>query len=224
MGSIRTFKVSKSRLSVFDLDHTLVRGNSSYQFCRYLIKRKVLPLSSLLYSAACYVRHHFYGMSLFELHQNIFNKFLIGKSLESIEKHVEAFVEQCLSQSLYMPAVTCLRLAQHLGHYTVILSNSPSFLVSAIAKFLGVNDWRATEYVIDSEQRLTGISSVMQGEEKASFVKQLSRKIGIKKNDVTAYSDSFLDLPLLLSAGNAVAVNPDKKLLQVSMQKQWNVI
>jgi HAD superfamily phosphoserine phosphatase-like hydrolase len=123
-----------------------------------------------------------------------------------------------------MPAVACLRLAQHLGHYTVILSNSPSFLVSAVAKFLGVNDWRATEYATDNQLRLTGISTVMQGEEKASFVKQLSKKFGIDRNDVTAYSDSILDLPFLLSAGKPIAVNPDKKLRRLSIEKNWNVI
>ncbi|HSW86035.1 MAG TPA: HAD-IB family hydrolase [Rhabdochlamydiaceae bacterium] len=212
------------KLSVFDLDHTLVQGNSSYQFCRYLIRRKALPISSLFYSAACYLKHHFYGMSLFDMHQNIFNKFLIGRSLDFIEKHVEIFVEQYLPHALYMPAVAELKLAQHLGHHTVILSNSPSFVVGAIAKFLGVKEWAATEYGVDKDQRLYKISSVMQGEEKASFVRQFSKHMGIKKEDITAYSDSHLDLPFLLSAGNAVAVNPNRKLHKLSQKKHWKVI
>jgi HAD superfamily hydrolase (TIGR01490 family) len=224
MTSLCALKENNVHLSVFDLDHTLVQGNSSYQFCRYLIRRKALPISSLFYSAACYMKHHFYGMSLFELHQNIFNKFLIGRSLDFIEKHVEIFVDQYLPHALYMPAVACLKLAQHLGHYTVILSNSPSFVVSSIARFLGVNEWAATEYGVDKDQRLYKISSVMQGEEKAAVVKRISERMGIDKSEITAYSDSHLDLPFLLSAGERIAVNPNRKLLRLSLKQQWNVI
>lgn len=211
-------------LSVFDLDNTLVNGNSSFRFCKYLYSLKEFNSFHLLYSLFCYFRHRFCGMSLLDLHKKVFNRLLLGRPLESLEKHVDAFVEERLSQFFYVPAVASLRLAQHLGHYTLILSNSPSFLVRSVAAYLGVNEWRATEYAVDTEHKLSDISSVMQGEDKAHAVLEIARGLGIKKEAITAYSDSYLDLPLLLIAGQAIAVNPDKKLRSFSLCQEWSII
>ncbi len=211
-------------LAVFDLDKTIVSDNCSFDFCRYLVKRKVLPFSSLLYSLFYYIKHLFFGSSLTDLHNNIFEHQLRGKSLEKIEAHVEPFLREYLDSKFYIPVLTKLRLAQHLGVYTLILSNSPQFLVEKIAHFLGVNEWRSTQYAVDSKQNLCHITSIMQGEDKALCVKEIAEKLSIGKDRITAYSDSFLDLPLLLEAGTPVAVNPDRKLRRYCLQHQWSIL
>lgn len=213
-----------SHLTVFDLDRTIVADNSSLDFCRYLVSKNVLPSSSLIYSLYSYIKHLFFGMSLTELHHRVFEHLLRGKSLEQLEENVEPFLQNYLFSQIYPPALAELRLAQHLGHYTLILSNSPSFLVEKIAQFLGVNDWRATQYAVDKEKRLCHITSIMQGEEKASCVQEIAEKLSIRREKITAYSDSFLDLPLLLSAGTPIAVNPDRRLRRFSEQHQWLIL
>ena len=202
----------KLELVVFDLDRTIVSDNCSFHFCKYLVAKKVLPLSSLFYSLLYSIKHTFFGMPLKELHESVFKRLLRGKSLEEIASHVEPFLQDYLPSRLYPPVFARLRLAQHLGHYTLILSNSPSFLVEKVAQLLGVNDWRSSHYATDREHHLSHIASVMQGEEKAECVKETAEKLGVSKDKITAYSDSYWDLPLLLSAGMPVAVNPDRKL------------
>ena len=175
-----------SQLTVFDLDKTIVSDNCSFVFCRYLVAKKVLPFSSLFYSFFYYVKHVFFGMSLTELHAKIFKHLLKGRSLETLEAKVEPFLQEYLHSKFYHPVLAKLKLAQHLGHYTLILSNSPSFLVEKIAKMLGVNEWRATEYAIDKERNLSHIASVMQGDEKASCVREIADKFSIGKDKITA--------------------------------------
>ncbi len=213
-----------SQLTVFDLDKTIVSDNCSFVFCRYLVAKKVLPFSSLFYSLFYYVKHVFFGMSLNDLHAKIFKRLLKGRSLEKLEDKVGPFLQEYLHSKFYPPVLAKLKLAQHLGHYTLILSNSPSFLVEKIAQMLGVNEWRATEYAIDKEKNLSHIASVMQGDEKAFCVKEIADKFSISKDKITAYSDSFLDLPLLLTAGTPVAVNPDRKLRSFSLQHDWSIL
>jgi HAD superfamily hydrolase (TIGR01490 family) len=213
-----------SRLTVFDLDRTIIADNCSFDFCRYLVGKNVLPFSSLIYSLFFYVKHLFFGMSLSDLHNRIFKHFLRGRSLEILEEHVAPFLQDYLFSQIYPPVIAELRLAQHLGHYTLILSNSPSFLVEKIAQLLGVNEWRATQYAVDKEQKLCHITSIMQGEEKASCVQEIAGKLSIGKEQITAYSDSFLDLPLLLTAGIPIAVNPDRKLRRFSQQRKWSIL
>lgn len=211
-------------LTVFDLDRTIVADNCSLDFCRYLVNKNVLPSSSLIYSLFYYVKHTFFGMSLSDLHNHVFEHLLRGKSLEQLKENVAPFLQDYLFSQIYPPVLAELRLAQHLGYYTLILSNSPSFLVEKIALLLGVNEWRATQYAVDKEQKLCHITSIMQGEEKASCVQEIAGRLSIGKEQITAYSDSFLDLPLLLSAGTPIAVNPDRKLRRFSEQNKWLIL
>jgi phosphoserine phosphatase len=163
-------------------------------------------------------------MSLESLHKAVFRRTLCGLSLHYLEEQVERFLKEYLTQELYMPAVNELRLAQQLGHYTVILSNSPNFLVAAVAKFFSVNEWRATEYGVDGERKLSKISLIMDGAAKALHLHELSKKLGIQKQAITAYSDSYLDLDFLNASGTPVAVNPDRKLRALSLQRKWSMI
>jgi HAD superfamily hydrolase (TIGR01490 family) len=216
--------VNWSHLTVFDLDRTIVADNCSLNFCRYLVQKNVLPSSFLIYSLFYYLKHLFFGMSLSDLHNQVFEHLLRGKPLEQLEENVEPFLKNYLFSQIYPPVIAELRLAQHLGHYTLILSNSPSFLVEKIAQLLGVNEWRATQYAVDKERKLCHITSIMQGAEKASCVQEIAEKLSIEKEQITAYSDSFLDLPLLLTAGTPIAVNPDRKLRRFSEQHQWPIL
>ncbi|MBY0528861.1 MAG: HAD-IB family phosphatase [Rhabdochlamydiaceae bacterium] len=209
------------RMSVFDLDRTLVFGNSSFAFCQYLIARGVLSRTCMGYVALAYVRHVYFGMSLKLLHEKIFERLLRGKSVKLLESHVEPFVEFYLSHHVNPSALACLRLAQHLGEYTLILSNAPQFLVGHFARALNVHEWHSTQYAVDSQDQLVEIESILQGDEKAACVRDAMQRLNIAKKDVTAYSDSYLDLPLLLASGTAVAVNPDRKLKEFSQQQNW---
>jgi HAD superfamily phosphoserine phosphatase-like hydrolase len=163
-------------------------------------------------------------MSLTDLHSKIFEHLLKGRPLKMLESQVESFLQGYLPARIYPPALAQLRLAQHLGYYTLILSNSPSFLVEKISQLLGVNEWRSTRYAVDREQNLCHIASIMQGEEKASCVREIAGKLSIGKDQITAFSDSFLDLPLLLSVGTPIAVNPDRKLRRLSLQQKWSIL
>ncbi|NGX39217.1 MAG: putative hydrolase [Chlamydiae bacterium] len=211
-------------LSAFDLDDTLIRGNCSAGFCRYLHKQKVLPASVIWLSLFYSIRHRFFGMSLTELHESVFEKVLRGKPLEMLEKYVDTFVKDYVNGSLYMPAFARLKKAQQLGHYTMILSNSPSFLVQRFAKALGVNAYYATEYTLDEQNRFMKIRRILEGKDKAEQIKKIAKKLGVFWEKIHAYSDSVLDLEFLKVAGNPTAVNPDRKLREISLQNQWSII
>lgn len=211
-------------LSAFDLDNTLINGNSSADFCRYLYKQGVIPFSAVLQAVLYSIRHRFLGLTLADLHQSVFNKMLRGKPVELLEKYVEKFVQEHVEKALYMPAFIRLKRAQQLGHYTMILSNAPSFLVEKFAKKLGVNSFHATEYAVDEERKFNKIKRILEGKDKAHVLRNIAKKMGIFLEQITVYSDSFLDLEFLQNAGNPIAVNPDKKLRAISVKNQWSII
>ncbi len=163
-------------------------------------------------------------MTLSELHQSVFEKLLLGKPLEALEKYVEKFVSQHIHNSLYIPAFIRLKRAQQLGHYTMILSNAPSFIVEKFAYILGVDAFHATEYDVDENRRFNKIRRILEGKDKAQYIRAMAKKFGTFIDQITTYSDSVLDLEFLQSAGNPIAVNPDKKLRAISVKNQWSII
>lgn len=212
------------RFSVFDLDRTLLSKNSSFEFCKYLYKHRVFSFVLILHSCLYAIRHKYLGLTLEQLHQKVFKHLLQGVSIQTLSFQVASFVQEELENLLYIPAWERLKEAQHLGHFTMILSNSPSFLVSAIAQKLQVDDWRASEYKVDKDCKLCEISSILHGEDKALWVGKIRKDFGIPLECVTAYSDSHLDLPFLQSVGNPVVVNPDSKLKKISKEQNWEEI
>lgn len=134
------------------------------------------------------------------------------------------FLDRYLEGLLYQPAVQRLQEAIQRGDFTMILSSGPDFLVDAIAVRLKVSCSGATHYEVDSEQRFSDLSSKIEGEEKAVHVVALAYQLGIPRDRISAYTDSYLDLPLLLQAGKAVAVRPDRRLRRLSLRNEWEIL
>ena len=104
------------------------------------------------------------------------------------------------------------------GFEVGIFSNSPLFLVQAIAKKLEITLVCATDYRLDHQGCLVDISSFVDGKEKAELLLQYAGN-GISY----AFSDSFHDLSLLEAATNAIVVNPDRKLKSLAKKRNWEI-
>ena len=217
-------RILYSHLCAFDLDHTLIRENSSFQFFRFLMRVGLFSKFFIFSSSLLYLRHHFLNLSLSQLHEIVFKKFLFGRSLDVLEQYIEEYLNGEFVKSLYSPAIEHLRRAQHLGHYTVILSNSPAFLMKHITGYLGVDEYHASQYGLDQKGNLSRVISIVEGKQKVAYLQKLKDRFNLKENDITAYSDSHLDYPLLKFAGKAFIVNPNKKLTKLSKQHSWEIL
>ncbi|MBA3816954.1 MAG: HAD-IB family hydrolase [Parachlamydiaceae bacterium] len=213
-----------SKLSAFDLDHTLLKENSSFSFGKYLYRQKHISLSDFFFIIRSNIIYNLGFLSISELHQRAFERLFYGKSLFLVEFWVSSFLDKHLESLFYNPAIKALIDAQQAGHITAIISSSPSFLVEPIAKRLNLTFCQATEYAVDKDHKFCQIASLMLGEDKARFIMEFMKEHKISKKQVIAYSDSILDLPFLLTAGEAIAVNPDRKLRLFCLKHNWPII
>jgi HAD superfamily hydrolase (TIGR01490 family) len=171
-----------------------------------------------------YGKHKWLGMSLQTLHANCCRRIFKGRSSEKIELLVEQFLNENLTSFLYKPIVDTLSSGQNRGEYILILSSSPDFLVGAIARRLSVEHWKATSYHIDKQGKFNGGFEVMDGKIKAQVVSMLAKKLSLPLKDVTVYSDSLLDLPLLKIAGEVICVCPSDRLKRLCWENGWKII
>lgn len=212
------------RLSIFDLDRTLIRGNTSMLFVRYLQRHFHLSLGTLFSSFGYFLQHRYMSLSLNDLHDRVFKSQLYSKPKSLFTESVSGFLTEILPQSLYIPSILELKRAQQMGNYTIILSNSPDFIVEPIARYLKVDRWLATKYSVDKEGLFDKIEFVCDGKAKAEVLRSLCRELNIDRRDTIAYSDSIYDLELLQISGKAVVVNPDRKLRLISREQKWQII
>jgi HAD superfamily phosphoserine phosphatase-like hydrolase len=163
-------------------------------------------------------------MSIQDVHAKIFDRIFHGRSSDSLRKHIISFLDYKLDTIVNPLLIERLRQAQSENHVVVILSSSPDFLVESIGSRLGADISVGTCYQTNVKMHFTQISQVINGEEKAEYVTQLSNAKDVPLENVIAYSDSYLDLPLLERVGKAVVVNPDKKLRSVAINRKWEIV
>lgn len=209
---------SEQKWSIFDLDRTLVRKNASFCFYFFLLKKRLLPLSSVAKAIPLFFRYKRGRLNLKHLHEAVFSLVLKGRSLSLFANAVPLFLGPFLDAFLYRPVLNRFFEAKQKGHRTFLLSSSPDFLVSAIAQRLGFDVWRGTEYSIDNEGKLCQILSLIEGVQKLQLAKNMMAK------NAVAYSDSEDDLPLLEWAEKAVIVQPTVRLKRLAEQRNWEVL
>ena len=119
-----------------------------------------------------------------------------------------------------------LKEHQRKGDRVILLSGTPSPLLSTIARNLGVEDAVGTPLRIRNG-RFTGGSEnpVCQG---ANKVLRLERHLGeiedVQWSESWAYADSLSDLPVLERVGHPVAVCPDPALESLSKERCWEIV
>lgn len=212
------------RLIVFDLDHTLLTANSSFRFGSFLYQQNFFPFWALLKALTAYARHKWLRMSIHDLHWKTFLYLFKGRSIVDVQAYVNRFLDVALDDMLYSPAINRLKQAQARGDKVLILSSSPHFLVEPIAKRLNVQNWQATLYQSNEQGILIGIAQAFEGEYKADYLKQFSTELNFHRSDMTVYSDSHLDLPILKMAGQAIGVRPDSHLTEICLQNGWEIL
>ncbi|EEY35975.1 HAD hydrolase, family IB [Pseudoleptotrichia goodfellowii F0264] len=109
------------------------------------------------------------------------------------------------------------RLEYHInkGHKVIIISGSPDFLVAKMAERYGVKDYRGSEYLVNDKGIFTGeVIPMWDAKSKKKAIADFCGKYDIDLGKSYAYGDTTGDLTMFKKAGNAVAINPAKRLLE----------
>ncbi len=210
-------------LSVFDLDHTLLEVNSSFSFYVFLLRKRFFSIRTLAMTGSILAGYLCKIYSPYRLHEKIFERFLKGKKADRLKELAFLFAQN-ICELLCPAAGARLREAEREGHYVLLLSNSPDFLVAPIAAQLGIDHFFGSSYIENSAGALEQIAWQLDGRRKAEIMQKKARELGVPKEDVYAYSDSIWDLPFLEAAGKPCVVRGDRKLLKIAKSRGWEVI
>ncbi len=147
-----------------------------------------------------------------------------GWHQETIRSLVEETIDEVIDPIIYAEAIELMRHHREQGHRLYVVSASPEEVVAPLARHLGADQAIATRARVDTEGRYTGeVDFYSFGPFKAEAMRGEADRLGIDLAGSYAYTDSATDLPMLEAVGHPVAVNPDRALLKVASEREWEI-
>jgi HAD superfamily hydrolase (TIGR01490 family) len=217
-----------ARLALFDLDNTLIAGDSDYEWGQYLIDEGVLDRGE--YEAQNRAFYEQYKAGTLDIHE------FLGFALRPLAAHEPAdlarwhagFMEKRIRPMVLPAARDLVRRHQAAGDLCAIVTATNSFVTRPIAAGFGIEHLIATEPESKDGRftgRVAGTPCFREGKiaRLDAWLAGRGERLGAFAES-TFYSDSHNDLPLLEKVTRPVAVDPDERLLAEASRRGWAVI
>jgi HAD superfamily hydrolase (TIGR01490 family) len=217
-----------TRLAVFDLDHTLLSGDSDVLWCDFLLARGELDRAAFGARNAEVERRYRAGDVTAQAFTEFYLSTLAGRARAELAALRDAFMHECVLPRIPASARDLVESHRQAGDLLVLSTATNRFLVELTAPALGFEHLLATE----PEEvggvftgRTVGVLNMREGkpERLRQWLASSGQPVAMLAA-AAAYSDSINDLPLLQSVGRPVAVDPDAKLLAHAQSSGWRVI
>lgn len=216
------------RLALFDLDHTLLTGDSDYEWGQFMCDRGVVDRAA--YEAQNRVYYEQYVDGTLDIHEYLGFALrpLAAHSPEDLARWHAEFMESRIRPMILPAARVLVRRHLDAGELCAIITATNSFVTAPIAHEFGVEHLIATEPE-RVNGRFTGRvagTPCFRGGKLVRLDEWLARR-GQRLGEFeasTCYSDSHNDLPLLERMTHPVAVDPDETLAREAAQRGWERI
>lgn len=212
-------------LAIFDLDNTLLAGDSDYLWGKFLAGRGIVDAEFYEQENQRFYDEYKAGeLDIFEF-LAFSLKPLSEQSPVTLASLHRDFMAECI-RPIITPAARQL-LARHRdnGDILLIITATNRFITAPIAEELAVPNLLATDpEMVDGHYtgRVAGIPCYREG--KVERLRYWLQQTGYNLAESWFYSDSHNDLPLLELVTHPVAVDPDETLANHATAKGWPII
>lgn len=212
-------------LAIFDLDNTLLGGDSDHAWGEFLVQRGIVDRT--VYAEANDRFYREYQNGTLDIHA------YLAFALEPLTRFTRAELK-ALHDDFMHTMIAPMRLAkadallaEHRarGDFLLIITATNAFVTRPIGAALGVDALLATEPEIRND-RYTGkiIGTACFREGKVTSLREWLAQHPYAIETASFYSDSQNDLPLLEMVGHPIAVDPDDTLRRVATERAWPII
>jgi HAD superfamily hydrolase (TIGR01490 family) len=208
----------------FDLDKTLLDVNSGSQWLRYEFAAGRVTVWQTVQAIAWLSIYHFLAADMTRP-LRMAMKDLKGLKETILLARSDDFYAARMLGRVRPGAHEALKRHRERGDKLVLLTSSTVYVAREVSRELGLDGYLATRLAVDGNGILTGepVEPICFGEGKVVLAKRYLDEHGGSLEDSIFYSDSYTDLPMMLAAGKAVAVNPDPKLRKEAARQGWEI-
>lgn len=213
------------RTVFFDLDDTLLRGNSANLFIKYMLKRGELGWADV---ARGFYYTLQYKMNRIDIEQvtSSFIRRYEGTLESTLLEQCDDFFDTMVRPVIYEDAKKLIEDHRNRGDKLVLLTAATIYACMPVTRHLGLDHYIGTRLVV-AEGKLTGHIEppLCYGAGKLTHAKEFLENLAGPNSlsDATFYTDSITDLPMLLAVGDPQVVNPDPLLAREAKRRGWPV-
>ena len=212
-------------LALFDLDHTLLDGDSNSLWMNYLIDHGLLDAASQTTQAGYLAQYAAETLDIAE-YLEFHLSFLRDKTLDEWLPIRDAFIAEQIRPRLPEAAIAVVKEHRVRGDHTAIITATHHFLSAGIGDLFKMPVIAPCPRLRDD--RVVGVieSTICYRERKIDCLETFMAREDweVSAEDRHFYSDSINDLPLLAAVGHPQVVNPDARLAAEAEARGWPVL
>ena len=213
------------KLAIFDLDNTLIAGDSDCLWGEFLAERGFVNAASYQVEHEKFYQDYLEGSLDIKAFLEFQLKVLAENDRSVLENWRDSYIEEKIKPILLEKAFELVNEHRKKGHELLIITATNRFLTEPIAEQFSVKNLIACEPEILNGQytgRYVGIPSYAEG--KVARFKEWLSKQNDELEESWFYSDSHNDIPLLREVDHAIAVDPDESLKNEAVISNWEII
>lgn len=214
--------MANKKLAIFDLDKTLLSGDSDFLWGEFLVEQGVVDSDTYQQKNQKFFDDYAkQQLDIFE-YLDFCLQPLSSTSIDKLYKLRDEFINQKIKPLIGEKAIHTVEKHRKNGDILLVITATNEFVVEKIVEIFNIDNLLATKVEVKNNQytgKPAGIPCFQEGK-----ITNLNNWLQNKNIDMSGsyfYSDSINDLPLLQLVDNPVVVNGDAKLLEVARQNNW---
>jgi len=212
-------------LAIFDLDNTLLSGDSDYSWGQFLVKKGVVDKQD--YADANEKFYAQYETGKLDIHAFCAFAFkpLSENTDETLSEWHQEFMEESIQPMMSTKGIDLVNKHRELGHTLLVITATNSFITAPIVERFGIPNLLATDPKRENGKytlEIAGTPCFQEGK-----VTRLNAWLAENNHSMEGsyfYSDSHNDLPLLKMVDHPIVIDPDDTLKTHAEEHDWEIM
>ncbi len=215
------------RVAAFDLDGTIIDGESPLKLTTSLLRHRQLPVHKAILMGIWGIRYRLRLPQVESTPRELLFSALTSSTVEEVDEEIMDVFNRRIRKRIRPGAIREIRRCREDGMKVVLASASFKPITTTIVEELGF-DGQVSTIMEEKDDHYTGkvVGVPVQGREKLRLLIQLCDDMFGSRNWVLerAYSDHYSDIPMLELANEVTVIDPDKKLERVAKKRGWQIV
>lgn len=211
--------------AIFDIDNTLVRGQTQQLLLKYLRRKKIVSFDVYIKISLWFI---LYKIGLINDPKKIMEyafSFLKDWSISKMADLINDFFNNNLKSLFYAKGIDEVKKHQNEGREILLVSNAIEPIVEKIASYLSVKNYICTKLEITNGKYTGKIEgNMVYGKNKVPLIRKFISDNNIEIKNTWGYGDHVSDIYFLEIVAHPFAINPSKQLLKEATLRNWPVL
>lgn len=212
-------------LALFDLDNTLLAGDSDHAWGEFLVQESIVDAEEYQRANDRFYQDYVNGELDIMRYLSFALQPLARHDMNELFLWRDQFIEEKIRPMLQRKASDLLEHHREQQHTLMIITATNRFVTEPVAELLGVEHLIATEPELVNGRFTGGVAGTPSFQNgKVERLNDWLKSTGETLEGAWFYSDSHNDMPLLRKVANPVAVDPDPTLESIARENKWKIM